>query len=474
MGNEQKSHPDEIKLELFILGAGEVEGESADIEAHLDSCEGCRALRDEMVAFYADVEGLRDEQATAEPDALAVRDRIIPYRGAMGMPASPGTRQPLPVRMVASLVSHPVRTSMGVLAVLAMLIGVNYKNKIWKDPNPFLGRALSDSLIVFNADGERLWSTWIGYRNDLNFIPDWFRLDNWIVTKDFTGDGVNEVISCLPLRSDSSGQNYMASWNADGTPRWEYEFHRNVKHDGIPLADQYRFLGMIVDRFVPGEGDEIIAVVEHEQSQVRAIIRLDAETGAERGTIWHVGNILQFKSQDMNGDGLKEFYFSGTDEGSGSAFLGVLDPRYVDGLAPKSKLELSTGPAPGTEKFYVQFPHPEVETEIPGSSVVAGMFSFAAADTLVISILTKVNERMYVPLEYHFNPEMVCTGVTTNQEFINYHREMEKKGFLKRKYDGSYLEEMRKQVRYWDGEKFVYEPVTNIHHPGEGSISRIQ
>jgi len=87
--------------------------------------------------------------------------------------------------------------------------------------------------------------------------------------------------------------------------------------------------------------------------------------------------------------------------------------------------------------------------------MVTGQMNVYGPESLKISILTKGNDCLYLPLEYHFSADMVCTGVTTNADFISYHRELERKGVLRRKFDSSYLEEMRKQLRYWDGKKFV-------------------
>jgi len=468
MGYDLTHHPAEEILELFVLGAEEVRDQRGEIAKHLDACEGCRAMHAEMAEYYSEVETLRDQQAANAPDALAVRDRIVPFSGGPLYPGGMVPRQPLAVRMVATLVRHPVRTSMGFLAVLAVLLGVNYKSKIWKDTNPSVARGLRDSLVVFNKDGEELWARWIGFRNDLNFLPDWFQLQNWMVTMDLTGDGLNEVISCIPLRHDSSGRNYMGSWNPDGSLRWEYEFHRDMSLGGEKLPDRYRFLGMVVDRFVPGGRVEILAVAEEEHSDLRAVVRLDAATGVEKAVYWHAGNIFQFKSLDRDADGVKEFYYSGRNEPTGSSFLAVLDPRYLDGHAPSGRAVFPDSIGRGTDKYYILFPRPDVETGLSGDPMVTGQMIVTAPDSLKIVILTKVNDRLYLPLEYHFNPEMVCTRVTTNPDFISYHREMERKGLLKRKYDSSYLEEMRKQLRYWDGEKFVYEPVMNGRYPGGG------
>jgi hypothetical protein len=471
MEYNRNNHPDENTLELYVLGAAEISESRGEIEAHLAGCEGCRALHDEMKTIYADVDALAEERADAEPDALTVRDRIVPFAGGRGHPVGAETRQPLPVRVVAALYRHPVRTSVGVLAILAMLVGVNFKNKIWKDTNPVGGKGLNDSLKVFNSEGEFLWGTWIGYRYDLNFIPDWFRVDNWIVARDVDHDGRNEVFCCICLRPDSTEQTYMASWSFDGEPRWQYEFHRDMAFGGKPLRDDYRSLGMVVDRYDPGAGDDIMLVVEHRLAPVRAVVRVDALTGEERGVFWNYGTIIEFAARDMDGDGRKDFHFSGYNEEYQSSFLGVLDTRFVSGAGPAGKGEFPDSVGPGTEKYYLLFPHPDIEEGLPPKSQETGLFKFLSDDTLKIVIHTKVNDRAYLPIEYYFNAEMRCVRVSTSPEFISYHREQERKGLVKGKYDASYLEDLRTQIRYWDGEKFVHEPVMNGKYPGPGDAS---
>lgn len=474
MESERNNHPDEYKLELYVLGAAEVADIRGEIEGHLVTCVGCRALHDEMKAFYAELDALAESHPLGGSDALAVRDRTVTFTGGLGYPVGGEIRQPFPVRVVASLVRHPVRTSIGVLAILAMLVGVNYKHKIWKDTNPYIGRGLNDSLKVFNKDGEFLWGTWIGYRYDLNFIPDWFRVDNWIVARDVTGDGKNEVFCCISLRPDSTEQTYLASWSFDGKPRWQYEFHRDLRLGGKPLEDDFRSLGMVVDRYDPDGGDEIMLVVEHRMTPLRAVVKIDGLTGEERGVFWHKGTVSQFAAGNMDGDGRKEFHFSGYNEDFQSSCLGVLDTRFVEGAGPTVGSDFPESVGPGTGKYYLLFPHPDIEEGLPLGSQETGLFKFLSDDTLQIVIHTKVNDRAYLPIEYYFDADMRCVRVTTSPEFISYHRERERKGLVKRTYDASYLEDLRRQIRYWDGEKFVFEPVMNGHYPGGRKAGLIQ
>lgn len=454
-------HPDELALELFVLGAGDVADREEEIRGHLAACAGCAAMADEMRAYYADLRAAEDAQPA---DALArtAQGRIVPSTPGAA-PARDSLRHPA-VKIVAALVRHPAATAASLAAALLFALGINYRTTIWKDTNPAGGRGRNDSLVVYNGDQQELWKAWIGYRHDLAFIPDWFRVDNWIVARDVDGDGRNEVLSCLPLRPDSVGTNYLGAWSAEGRSLWTSEFHASVTFGGRPVADDYRFLGMVADRYDPAGPEEVLAVVEHRSEPLRVVVRIDARTGRFLGAWWHNGDILQFAARDLDGDGRKEFVCAGVNTGLGSSFLAVIDPRHVGGKAPSTPVETRPAVPSGTERFYVVFPHPDVEKAASGSPVTTGMFETKGRDSLSISILTRVSDRQYLPLLYHFDARMDCIGVTTNAEFVAFQEEQRKRGVLTRRFGREYLEELRAGVRYWNGAAFVPGPVPNSVH----------
>ncbi len=362
-------HPDESALELYVLEPEDAIGRARDIRDHLAVCQGCRTLVGEMREYYDEVGKLDAGREETGHDLLQVRDRIVPNRGRSDVPGPPGRPQALFVRTASFLAEHPVAVSMGLAAALLVVLTVNFRTAIWKDTNPVIGRGRNDSLVVFNKDNQELWSAWIGYRHDLSFIPDWFRLDNWNVARDVDRDGRNELFSCLPLRADSSRANYLGSWTFDGVPRWSYEFHARMSLAGVAIPDEYRFLGMVLDQFDPAGGHEILLVAEHQSAAVRAVVRVDAATGAELGRYWHHGDILQFASRDLDGDGRKEFYYAGINRDFASAFLGVIDSRFVTGHAPGMESGIPGGVPRGGN---VLRPVPPPGHRTPGRRILDG------------------------------------------------------------------------------------------------------
>jgi acetyl-CoA carboxylase beta subunit len=64
-------------------------------------------------------------------------------------------------------------------------------------------------------------------------------------------------------------------------------------------------------------------------------------------------------------------------------------------------------------------------------------------------------------LMYYFDSSMRCARVDAHDEFVKFHKRLEAESKLKRVLDAQYFEELRRGVEYWDGEKFVNEPVMN-------------
>ena len=62
---------------------------------------------------------------------------------------------------------------------------------------------------------------------------------------------------------------------------------------------------------------------------------------------------------------------------------------------------------------------------------------------------------------FEFDSQMHCVRARGGDEFVALHRELEKDGKLKTKIGDGYFEDLCRAVQYWDGEKFVKEPMMN-------------
>ena len=70
-------HIGEHILELYVLGAREVEGRKPEIEAHSDECAGCKTLTEMITLFYqeTEVEYVLQAASAESPESILLKIR---------------------------------------------------------------------------------------------------------------------------------------------------------------------------------------------------------------------------------------------------------------------------------------------------------------------------------------------------------------------------------------------------------------
>lgn len=227
------------------------------------------------------------------------------------------------------------------------------------------------------------------------------------------------------------------------------------------FADDYQLVKMIVGDFDKNGSIEVVAVASHHPYYPMAIIRFDARTGVVLDEYWHSGVSGNVTAIDLDRDDIDELIFPGTNNGFNQASLLVLDPRMMRGHAPAPAAYTPIGVPDGREKYYILLP----QTDLCRAGLVKRngvSYTRITGDSLLQVDTWELQEVTPCPgMIYYFDSKMRCVRVDANDYFVKAHQQMEEKGKLSNKLDERYYEELRKGVRYWDGQKFVSYPTMN-------------
>jgi hypothetical protein len=209
---------------------------------------------------------------------------------------------------------------------------------------------------------------------------------------------------------------------------------------------------------------EIIAEFGHHERYPNVVVKLDALTGALQGEYWHAGNIENMAVRDFDHDGIDDIFLTNTSMFDGSVPLVVVDPRAVGGSAPMPPgLKLDAIP-PGTEKYYLLLPRSGLEKS-PGFLSTAGEALYFKSDSLLeVIVYDRFKDGTAFALKYYFDPSMRCVDVYASEPNLAYYRKLQQEELTKRPIDRRFLDEMRAGIRYWDGDRFVSEPVPNSRY----------
>jgi len=455
------SHIDQETLELYVLGAGEVEKRRQEIENHLKSCAGCAALYQEIAEYYEDVGKIEAEQFAARSQALTVRSMLVATPPFSSADPLSERRKTIPARFVLFVIRHPVVSSFGFVASFAAALFALFSLATQKDTNPMYARAKDDFLVVMNKEGQELWRKHVGVgfdRETLQRNSPPLEPDSYVATIDVNGDGRNEVILISGMLPPHN--NVVRCYRDDGGLLWEYEVHREMVFGTETMADKY-FTTFMKAGDLDGDGQaEVYVIASHGPYYPNALLKLAARDGTLLGEYWHPGGLTKICSGDLDGDGVVELILVGTNNGLNLASLVVLDPRLVSGHGPAPLAYTPQDVRPGFERFYLTFSRSDVAPFMEQKRNFGLRAVKLLANLWDVSIAELFNGG-WVPLTYELNDSMRCIRVAENDLFTQMHQKLKAQGKVTSSLDSTYYEDLRRGVRYWDGEKFVETPTMN-------------
>ena len=205
-------HIDEYNLELYVLNDMQIEAMRDRIEEHLLECYGCRALVDEMNAYYKELE----IELQRKPEPIPSIEKAIVKRQTELTQYYERTLPPIqypPNTLLAKIFyfarRHPMVVSAGGFAMIAALgwfmndaIRNLSTEKFVEETNPvnYIYNTESNFIEVVDSKNKRLWNLATGCP-DLNVEKNREQTGLYYRTKmeDLNGEGKNELVTILPL-----------------------------------------------------------------------------------------------------------------------------------------------------------------------------------------------------------------------------------------------------------------------------------
>jgi len=173
---------------------------------------------------------------------------------------------------------------------------------------------------------------------------------------------------------------------------------------------------------------------------------------------FHRGMLRDMRNGDYDGDGVTDIILSGYNTVLQSAVLVVLDPDHINGSSPYGHAYSAPGYTDDIAKYYIRMPHFYKYLVLRSEVKLDSSFH---EDNKGLSLLVKSREE---DVRFYFDNEMACfKAIVCDCKPIPRKYECRDSIAGVVKYDG--IEEdqawLAKNVQYWDGEKWVSEPVMN-------------
>lgn len=453
------NHLDETTIELFVLRSPEIEAQRPAIERHLRECDGCRELYDTIASFYADV---RDDLTSTE-NLPAVRKVDLPMQNRVGLEryhdmAGREMISSAPFRAARWVVRHPYKaTTSGLVVIgLAAALLTLTPRLSFKDQNPAYVKNQNDSLQVYNRNDEFLWSKYLGFKLQ---EPDRELRGNVAQVVDVDRDGKNEVILVAGLGGIySSSRDSIFCFENDGRVRWSRKLGKKIKFGDRKFTNVYSALSFQTGDFDNDGEIEVLVYAHHMTWEPAVLTLLSAKDGTTKGEYWHRGHIESLLIHENN-NGTKDIIVGGQNNSFDEAALIILDPRHFAGSAPSTPSDPCSDQVPGREKYFLLFPPTDLELKI-GSHPRNTTGNLGFSDSVLTAVVSEAAEWERVGLYYEFNTHMHCMAIYPSDDYRAQFEKCVKTGELK-PMTKDYFENIRKNILYWDGEKFVHEPTMN-------------
>ncbi len=196
--------------------------------------------------------------------------------------------------------------------------------------------------------------------------------------------------------------------------------------------------------------------INHSIFPPSAVIRYSLKSNSCQ-IFFHKGILRDMSVKDYDGDGNHDIILSGYNMELGSAVMIVLDSRYINGSSPDGYDYSIEGFDVDIAKYYIRFPdfHRYEYLRLPAMPLTV---TLREADDGISVLVKSKKERV----QFFFQKKMVCckTKVTENPRT---RRIITSSKIPAGDYDEKEQDEKKllEGVRYWDGEKWVAEPVIN-------------
>jgi hypothetical protein len=462
------NHIDEHILELYVLHSPDIEERRGVIEEHFLECETCRQLAEEIAAQYSgavqDLVKLEKQPVGTSTSLVPSSGKLVPFNDVFEVEAR--QKKTAIDRFVSFVRRRPAVAAASGLGIVAACVlgGMIMVNRIAKDDNPVsvLMNKNTYRIEVFNKDNNLLW--------ELPYLRSGLRDDSVdigtkaVAVADLDGDDRNEIVvsAVFPDCADAS-LSILRVFNADKSLRFQIPFQAKLRYGPFQYAEPFstRYLLMPEKRQNSGQGVFLTCAGRRSPT---GLMRID-KSGKVIGTYWHYGHLNSGYLTKLAGAGDNVVVLLGSNDAA-DTIVGnktVHDPSIVVLNLEKIKDITESSATRGfgfqpsiAEMFYIKLPTSDMS--IAQNQLPTPYLAYQSDSVLVITLQhTTMGVNVLPGFDFGFDQMMKPIWVKSVDGNDEIHRKLKKKGLIKSILNDQYLENLKRQIQYWDGTRWRNE-----------------
>ena len=457
-------YPEEI-LHLYVLGSPEIADRRRAIEAHLSACAGCRSTVSDLAEFHraADAEPLALGEHSDSQSPIVIRPEYVERSsGSRGTSLARFGRQAW--QFARQRPAAGIASGLCLAAALIVTFAVLSRDDA---PYYFFVNRLQGAVQVFNKSNQVVWSlpARAVMKDPSESMVASFTHQSVLV--DIDGDGKKEFLTFQPLGDETTGTTMIHVYSSDGRlksvlPLPSPQVHFRTYQYARP------FIGTFLTSIKSTGGPTEIVARGNNSRSPTYLLRYDKSLH-EIGSYWHFG---QFECAvfDAEPGGRPEVVFYGrndVDDITNDDFpvIGTLDVDHIVGET-ESTATPGFGFVPSTaERHYVRFLKSDVERV---TGLLAGILDVEDNTDSTFSVDLSLPDAASAALQYVFlKRDWSVNDIKYNQGFVRIHNDLLKSGKIDAAFDTKYLQKLKGNVQYWDGNRWQTNPVV-VRHAAAG------
>jgi|GEM_PF-5553624 len=382
----------------------------------------------------------------------------------------------LPQRFIWYVRNYPIRTASFIATLAATVVLLSNLTKPNVDGNPSYAEVKDNVLTVYNAQGQILFTKpAVGtpnYNQSSDYLHEHIRP---FLIADIDGDGINELLTNLYNRKVEETTNSLICYSNKGIELWRYSMKFSLAHldDIVRHATQNLIIDFNVIPATANSKPRLFVTVNDPTFMPSCIVEIDPFNRRELHAYWHPGAVNKIFPYDINNDGKMELLIAGINNVEEAVFLAGINPDKMNGASATAPPKFETGKRV-QEIFYCLLPPTQLHKKLSSYNFnsLKILRPLTYGDAMVEIETTEIERDVYKNttggIKYIFDKKARIVGIGASSNFEAAYKDYVAANNLDWEPLGEGMfEKLRKNVRYWDGEKFVNYPTFNRKYIGQ-------
>jgi len=350
------------------------------------------------------------------------------------------------------------KQKIAVIIFLISLIGFLYVF-IDFDNNPAYLTNFKNIVYVHNNNGRVLWKKRIFENIDKPYV-DKNHMEIYEKIININNDGNNEVLLSEYVNSKTGNiyNRIVACFNYNGELIWKYKFDDAV----ITAKDVHNknYNSRIIDTLSENSIMQVILIAENDPLYPSAIYKLDARTGKRLpGTFWHAGHIVGAALGDFNENGKKEIVAVAISNCFEHCVLFSINVDSLKGQGLADKAYFFIGIQQAKLNKYILIPKSDLTDYYKMRFNNFGGYEISYDERDKYFNFTTIEGdplKNAASISYKANNKLTDIRIFISDKFQVIRDSLVANGKLHLPYSNTqeYTNILKKQIKYWDGERF--------------------